>query len=118
MVFAGDLRSDPKVAHFFGIPLEGEWRGTSVFAVGKGLTGGAVRLRAEATAACRAMSYLQLTGSRAGNEGFKSLGDPARAGLAEMLVGMDERGRDDLHRVRERPGRGPSRERRGARSTR
>ena len=92
VVFAGDLRSDPKVAHFFGIPLEGEWRGTSVFAVGKGLTGaGWFDSAPEATAAC-AMSYLQLTGSRAGNEGFKSLGDPARAGLAEMLVGMDERG--------------------------
>lgn len=97
VAFAGDIRTDPRVAHWFSLPLVGEWKGVSVFAVGKGLGGAGWLDTAPGGPGClRAMRFLQLTGGRAGHEGFKGLDDPDRPGLAELLVGIDDRGAMNL----------------------
>ena len=75
IVFAGDVRANPKVVHSLKLPLTGEWKGVSVFAVGKGLAGAGWFDSAPGGLGClRTCGFLQLTGNKVGSKGFKNLG--------------------------------------------
>ena len=94
VVFKGDNRANPKVNNFFDLPLKGEWRGVTVFAVGKGLSGPGWFDTAPGSNGClRTMGWLQLTGDKiAAGSPFTNLSKIQGVEIACMTCGFDDQG--------------------------
>jgi hypothetical protein len=95
VVFAGDPKA--KVNQFFDVPLQGEWPGVTVFAVGKKLTEPGWLDTAPSRAGClRTMGFVQHAGTKAFvSEPFPALKDGSATAQVTILCGLD--GSGELH---------------------
>ena len=92
VVFAGDVRA--KVNECFSLPLAGEWRGVTVFAIGKNLNGGGLLDTAPGSNGClRTMGWLQLCGTPAAlAQTFPALAGKTDLALGTICAGIDSTG--------------------------
>jgi hypothetical protein len=96
--FAGDLRATPKVVHAVALPLAGEWKGLTFFAVGTRLNHSGLLDTAPGSNGClRTMGWLQMCGTSANlPQSFPDL--QANQGLAVGTIrgGIDA---DNVYRL-------------------
>ncbi len=96
--FAGDLRTTPKTVQAFTVPLMGEWKGMTFFAVGAHLgVPGLLDTAPGGNGCLRTMGWLQMCGTSANLPGtFPALDGMPGLGVGTISGGIDA---DNVYRV-------------------